>query len=306
MSVPRRHHLVPQFLLRRFAKREQIAMVRRNSPHDPPIITALKKAAVHTDFYTLDFPDGRRSTEMESILSDIENEAAGVIRGLDTRGGFPPSREQKFQLSRFMAYQFMRGVAFRESIQQTHQIFSEFASEGPPTEQVRKALRERLQREPTDLEVEESRRNVNVPPLPSTNQIKAQHIVTMIDVAESRAALLLGRSWQLFKFPTPILITGDAPVVPATPFRGPVGLVNADEILFPIDPLHALVLWLDERDERIIDGDEAESRYINAQVALQCYSWIYFRPPHNPIADLDLSPRGPIVRRMRTVPPDSR
>jgi hypothetical protein len=83
---PRRHHLVPRFYLERWAVNERVRVVdlirSRNAYELSPA-----QAAVETDFYRLDEPDGDTSpVHWEVWLSEVEEKAAATIACIDAAG----------------------------------------------------------------------------------------------------------------------------------------------------------------------------------------------------------------------------
>ncbi len=106
MSTSRRHHLLPQFYLRRFASAgEQIRVVARDGSKS--FITSVAKAAAETDFYTVETKNGP-SQELEKLLSQVEDLGASAIE--QTIASFPPSPEVRVNLATFIAFQFTRVV----------------------------------------------------------------------------------------------------------------------------------------------------------------------------------------------------
>lgn len=299
MNVPRRHHLVPKFLLKRFAKGDKIAMTRRDDLKQMKVIvTSPQKAATQTDFYAIEDKYGNKSISVEAYLSNVEGNAATVIRDILLAGGFPPSESDKAALAQFMAFQIARGQNQRAALRQLYEHIHAMAKRGPSVEVVRDYLRSNLGRVPTDDEIEaqQSRNGAHIPDLPSSRQIANQHLSTMFEVAENTAHYIASRCWQLFTFQTPSLLTGDAPVVCTDPFAPVAGVANADTIFFPLDPTHALALWREDRGEGVFPCGKIESQYINMNVAFDSYNWIHFRPGSHPLDGFELPERGPMVQ----------
>jgi hypothetical protein len=70
MAEPRRHHLVPESYLRRFAdERDQVRVVSRTDPGHT-FVTGITNTAVERDFYTVETDDGP-SQEIEKLLSRL-------------------------------------------------------------------------------------------------------------------------------------------------------------------------------------------------------------------------------------------
>src|SRR5687768_9881753 len=80
-SVARKHHLVPEFYLSRWAAEGQLRVTEATSRHT--YLTTPSKAAIETDFYRIDAeevnPKEVPPLLFETLLSDIEGNAAEAI-----------------------------------------------------------------------------------------------------------------------------------------------------------------------------------------------------------------------------------
>ena len=87
MSKPKRHHVVPQMLLRNFAMPEDGGRIwqARVSDEDDPVSVAIKDAAVIKHFYThfRDRPHKDDDWFWETLLAEWEGKAATALRELD-------------------------------------------------------------------------------------------------------------------------------------------------------------------------------------------------------------------------------
>lgn len=75
MNAPCRQHLVPRFLLERFARRDRITMVNGGDlgrRHE----VSVRDATVHRDFYTLEGDGLPADYAVEHHSSEIEGKAA--------------------------------------------------------------------------------------------------------------------------------------------------------------------------------------------------------------------------------------
>jgi hypothetical protein len=111
---PKRHHVVPQFYLRGFARSEQLTAVqlfdgRRFS-------TAVRKAASETHFYRL-APDHRSGPlALESAFSLVEGDTATILKRI-IEGLWPLNIHDRRQLSFFIAAQLLRGPRYRSALE---------------------------------------------------------------------------------------------------------------------------------------------------------------------------------------------
>jgi len=102
------------------------------------------------------------------------------------------------------------------------------------------------------------------------------------------------RTWQLARFPQPVLLTSDTPVVlwapsaTAKPYHA--GLGAADEIRVPLDSRHALIVARRARAGEIVrDLEERHARALNRTVAEAASEWIYYHPGSDPLEGVALT-----------------
>jgi hypothetical protein len=112
MSVPKRHHYLPQFYLKGFCRGDHLWVydrkentVRKQTPAN---------TAIQTNYYTLEDEDGNRNTAIELMLAEIEGEAKPVIDKAALRQGL--SDDDKQILSVFLAFLMNRVPDFEKSV----------------------------------------------------------------------------------------------------------------------------------------------------------------------------------------------
>jgi hypothetical protein len=302
-SVPRRHHTVPKFLLRRFAADDQVQLVWRDDL-SRSFPTNVDNALVETDFYNIE-TDAGASTEVEELLgTHIEGPAARALRRVVDESRFPPMPGLRETLSQFFSFQFVRGPAMRHMlVNQFKATAVKIASLVTP-EMARKHLRETDGREPTDDEVTEFAAFAH-----QTDEDRVQvdkeanlHLGMALGVVYELLPYFARRRWQLLHFNDPLLITGDEPVglIGASTRAGDrsLGLGMAPELVIPTDPTHALVLVRPDRttQESILQGTPEMARIINLNLAYGCHRFLVHRPGATPLRGLSLPNRGPSVR----------
>lgn len=114
-SSSRRHHYVPQLILRRFAEKHkkgeyQIKIFDKQTNKE--YLSNVRDAMVITDFHTL-VVEGEL-IELENYVTSIEDRAAPIIaKILDNESINNISKEDHLNLSRFIALQFCRTVHHR-------------------------------------------------------------------------------------------------------------------------------------------------------------------------------------------------
>ncbi len=116
-KVGSRHHVVPRFLLERWADSRGLVQVR--SKVDGSLGTRNVKDMGITDFYTFISVTGELDASLEEIFSVVEGDAAKTIRGL--MNPFSPvqqmSPEQAATLANFLALQMARGPRRRREFE---------------------------------------------------------------------------------------------------------------------------------------------------------------------------------------------
>lgn len=244
-------------------------MVSRDAPEAGSRTVTTKNAAVESNFYTITTAKGETSTAIESYLSDIESDAAAAIQRICTQGGFPPNVKDRESISRFLAFQVMRGANMRASFRHLVTHGAAMASD-----------------------MNDSMAPLGAPP---ESFIQLRHLQILIGQAEQYVPHLSARSWRIVDFGHCSLLTADAPLAPVSRSNGPVGIGNAEWLLFPIDPVRALVFAREGEPERRIAGNRDAADYINYCIAAQAHRWIYHHPQHSPLAHLKLPPREPTV-----------
>jgi hypothetical protein len=104
---PKRHHFVPKFCLRRFADHKRRVRMYRRGTKESPRLASINNAAVESGFYTIEEKSGERTAKVEQLLSMIEGLAQEAIVRIAS-GQFPPTSEDRTNLSIFMAFQILR------------------------------------------------------------------------------------------------------------------------------------------------------------------------------------------------------
>jgi hypothetical protein len=81
MQVPRRHHFIPQMLLRNFIDSEgYLHFCDKNSKERKIVRADTGKAFVKNDFYTLFSETGAKDVSTEKMLADLEGSSATIIK----------------------------------------------------------------------------------------------------------------------------------------------------------------------------------------------------------------------------------
>lgn len=314
--IARRHHTVPLFYLRGFAKDEQIATVRL--PGQRRFLQSVRDATVAKDFYALDgHEDGPDA--IERALSDIEGATATVFQKI-ADGVWPLDAEDRATLSYFIALQATRVPAQRRTVDHlaAQMLRLQIGAGG------KAGLRAELEkdgREVGDKLVDTMWEQATRPEGPPVKRSKAEHIGQMLELSEELLKYIIGRPWSLVRFGARSLITSDAPVGlvrnPNDESRSGVGFVTASGITFPLSrkiglimsdvaPLIELEVPVEEVHRGIADTVQAGStsfeRFFNGYTTVNASEWLFHHPDDERFVPADLPDPRPFNVQMDGVP----
>ena len=122
----KRHHYVPAFLLRRFARPDQsrgVRVYRLNRKTGQILLADPKTEAQTKHLYRIVDEDGTVSMEAEHLLGRIEAEAAPIIARL-AEPGHQPSAQDRSILGLFVVMQRLRTPFGREWIKQIDELLA--------------------------------------------------------------------------------------------------------------------------------------------------------------------------------------
>lgn len=310
--IAKRHHTVPQFYLKGFARHEQISTVLL--PGDKRFVQSVRKAASETHFYAIDgHPDG--PDVFEKLLSEIEGDAALIFTKIQ-QGTWPLPAQDRMSLAYFIALQATRGSDQRRNMQhlaaQIARLEIGFGGRDGVQKWVARRTGESVSDETATALWEQATR-AECPPV--TIQ-PTQHIRQMASLIDALLPYIAGRPWTLVRFKNRSLITSDVPVGliphPDQPAWSGTGFLTAWGIAFPLtrklgllmsDPMvvaHAVPV------ERIREGqlDHAEQgttymeRFLNGLTVGNASKWIYHHPEDGKFVPMTLPEPSPVSMEM--------
>ena len=301
MSRPKRHHFVPRAYLGRFGHDGRVLVRWRSKPE--PMVVGVQNVAVECGFYEMEGPEGARSVAVEEALAGLEGAAAEAIQLID-RTGAPPDVgiSKRTTLAAFMALQLTRTPEQRGRV-----LFAkDLAAYAGAREIDAVIVAEYLERvhlgfQPSDSEVSAALDLAQVAlrdPAVLTDEFA---IRLMLESVDQLVPVLLDRHWTLEIARKPRLLTSDHPLViwrkPSRrdQYEG-VGIANAEEIRFPLDPGKQLVLTPTQGPPvRPIEPNRV--RACNADVARGCHRFIVGHPnwPRR-LREVPLAPKRPVIR----------
>jgi|RhiMetdeSRZDD1v2_1073273.scaffolds.fasta_scaffold122283_1 hypothetical protein len=223
------------------------------------LLVPVEQAAAEAGGYAVDAP------ELDRLLSRIEERAAGALDRL-LGGAFPPTGEDRASLTLLVGLQLVVGRGHRERSARAAEILAEVIGQRLPESEDAEASAEAPAESPAGLTA--------VPHL---------------------ARLLSLRTWQLVRFPGPLLLTSDTPAAlwtrPGSPTARRWGLGGADEVRVPLDPRHALIIARHAPAGEVVrDLEERHARALNRTIAEAAHAWMYYHPGSDPLERVELEP----------------
>lgn len=218
---PRRHHYVPQFYLRRFARQDGDKSTIATVPIAPPSTPRqgnVADTAVIRDFYTVVGDDNEDTVAVEKLLAMVEGAAAGPLERLAGGVFFPPNDHDRMIIGLLIALQIVRGPDARRHMEAMADLAVRMTmSLEDRRDQAIDFLRQRDGHDPTAEAVDEFFEDVQSSDwqvVPSQNDL----VKLMLEQAQALAPYVTMRKWCLVRFPEPGLVTSDRPVM-LTPTR---------------------------------------------------------------------------------------
>ena len=295
----KRHHQVPRAYLNRFGLDEVVRVRWRDGK---AYETSTLNVAVESGFYDAPDPRGGKSSKIEEALAVVDGAAAEAMVAID-RSGVPPTEgsEDRFTLAVFLALQMTRTTQYREQVMFPERLAA-WAGEREITQELVTEYLERVHLgfPPRPREAEGAYLFVSkaLEDGAATSEFAIRMMLKTVEVLVPRLLLL---NWTLELSRREDLITSDTPVViwrkptRMDEFEG-IGIDNADELRFPLDPGKQLVLSKRSRP-RLLSVEPHRIRRSNADMADGSHRFIVGRPGQRPLLDgAPLRSRPPAIR----------
>ncbi|HEY9098675.1 MAG TPA: DUF4238 domain-containing protein [Thiobacillus sp.] len=248
-SIPKLHHYVPRFLLRRFGTGKKDHLHVFDKHKGAVFKKAASKLAAENGFYDFEFQGYPMS--IESSLADLESSAASHIRRIvDEQQLHPMDPVERGELARFFAVQLVRT---RAHLEMKRHLFSSMEvwlkEEGAPD----------------DFFAPD-------PAIGSGENAERANMARMIfNAPKDFAPAIVGKDWVLLQTDSkhPYLI-GDNPLTMHNMvdrgLRGNLGLmVEGIEIYFPLSPNLALGMWCPSHREKLVENFQRLGRLSNSK-----------------------------------------
>jgi hypothetical protein len=305
-AVGDRHHIVPKFLLAKFATPDGRIRVRDRSTGDSSL-RSIGDLAVR-DFYTSVTITQELDGRLEAILSEVEGAMATILRERIDALAFvkqrPFTTQERLVIDTFVSIQYIRGMRARRSLEIVADYGMKLVNQGRLT--------------PEEIET------LDIVPHPN------DHLRMFGTLSEQVFEYLAPRPLVVVHLDQPLLLIGDEPVVmsadrPLPPFdpeglpnvtgsgidsrdiihlqgnKG-VGFATAEEILLAVSPTTVLVFgpmrqgW--DASSVHMNGKEAAAAAAehNSLVLDASVDWVAAHPDHPTFADMHMPEAKPIVR----------
>lgn len=301
MSEPKIHHFVPRFYLRRFANaKDQVAVRARDGG---AFTTSTRNVMARMGLYRVP----RKKLTAEFTLGGLEDQSKAVVDQICSQGDLPwPGSDGRRCLALFMALQLNRSPDTALRLEFARDVVEEFGSTSVSEDEMRRYLRDHvLGFPPRQPEVSAACDFVNFAAsrtdFPDRDALAELRIQLMFDLSVKHVAPHLeARLWSLEVSRREDLITSDRPVTLWQPesgedrYRG-VGLMDALEVWFPLDPTRMLVLRK-SGPERIRHIGPERVTLVNQHIARHCTNRIVFHPTTERAGLIPLAHRRPTMR----------
>jgi hypothetical protein len=309
--VEPKHHLLPQFFLRRFALDGQVGQTDRGLRWR--IVTSVERAAREGGFYTLgqeipiphedeveveQYPpladilertaEGSHvlgSQSVEKMLGVIEDTSKPAIERL-VSGSWPPSTDDRLHVGLFIAMQFTRGRLFREEVDGMIRATQRAMIERSP-DHYRRKWEEFSGSRASDGDDPLSRLLEGLERISLSQDNK---LGMMLAGGMEIAPWIAARTWRLLCLDDPNFVISDEPVALWTrkDRLQTHGVATADLIYVPVDARHCLQLVKEPSahlPEVRVDGTP-KTRQANNVVAANAHRWIWYHPDCKALDDL--------------------
>lgn len=287
MSLPKRHHYLPQFYLHGFCRDGSFWTFDRDRNEfrvQTPINTAVQK-----QYYSIREEDGSLDPALEQLFSQVEVETAPIIAKLDEGGAL--SSTEKYTLSTFAGLQHNRIPDFKKRLEEMRRGFLETLGDD-----VAPATEEEIAEAPSVIPVDKAGPRVSAfelvqhlkemednPDLAHNDFLK-MIIPTGMQIAE----VLFQMNWIIAHAPSDTsFITTDCPLVTLPP-RGfdPNGLVGYGIAtpgavkLMPLSSRSCLIILDQGNGFGHIEKQKRDIREINLRLAHSCDRYLIATEEH--------------------------
>ncbi len=288
----KRHHYVPAFYLRRFAdSQNQLQAYRRNDERHVARMP-VRSAAVEAGLYMVEDSASEATDAAEIAISEIEAEIAPAFDAL-LAGPWPPKHEVRGLVANMVAFQAVRTREMLHTFEGMWDAMAKLGMSVLTRDQLRQLIIDAGDGEPSNKELDETMSGIQDFDGYRVEIHPNVMVETMMRTAVDFVQPVADRSWFLQVCSEPLIITSDTPVVAHSSGGAPAGLLNAEEIWFPIDPYHNLLMVLDDQGwpEAKVPMPPSLALQLSHGLALSSYEWV-FANPNDGVLDMIELPMG--------------
>jgi uncharacterized protein DUF4238 len=299
--------LVPRFLLAGFADATGQIMAERRDRTRRRLIM-VDAAVAELGRYALP-ADRADAPALARLLAEVEARASEAVQRI-TAGAFPPREPDRANLALVLAVQLLLGRYHRAEAGRAATLVGQLI-----VSTIEEAEAEEESEETEAPEPESQGAPVTAAPAaPEAPGARRPEVVCGAGVPDvllpgrppigrslasmpALARQLAARTWQVVRFPSPVLLTSDTPVVLWAPSAATklyqVGLGSAHEVRIPLDARHALIVARHAPAGEIMrDLGERQARALNRTVAEGAAEWMYYHPESDPLERVELPSPG--------------
>jgi hypothetical protein len=291
------HRLVPRFLLAGFADDTGQLMAERRDRTRRRLVS-VDAAVTELGGYELvmDRPD---AGALGRLLAEAEGRAGEAVRRI-TAGAFPPREADRASLALVLAVQLLLGRHHRAEAGRAASLVGQLIVSTIEEAEAARGESEEAADPGTEAGVGAGAQSSGAAPPRGAPDVMLPGRPPLGRSLASLPALarqLASRTWQAVRFPAPVLLTSDTPVVLWAPSAAAklhqVGLGSAHEVRVPLDARHALILARHAPAGEIVrDLGERQARALNRTVAEGAAEWMYYHPGSDPLEGVELPSPG--------------
>lgn len=281
-SKSRRHHVVPQFYLKRFANDKdqllQVWLVGDKRKH----LSKVKDATVVQDYNSYRTFDGELNDDLEQVLSRIEDQSARAFVAALEKQIWPLPDEERYAMASWVATQYLRSEKHRQT---TNEVFAEtvkLLTGIRGIERLKWVMEKTLRRPVGHDELEAEWEDLTKPGGPTIKLSNLAHLENTARLIGQVADNIFGASWVLMTFEEPCLFTSDFPVSlfpdQENTDRG-IGIATASMIVAPLSRTTALLINPQHNSpDATVQGNIDYSHFINQGSVLWANRYILVNP----------------------------
>ena len=298
LKHPKRHHFVPKVYLKAWANQNSLVGLRRrqNIEHT---LTNISNVALEKGFHG----SGQEASDREAFFNEMENRWPTLKAWLLIGNHSAPT--QRHDVARFLAFQRLRT---REQRARTefYETALKHLTERPITADAMKTflVKQWGLQDPSPAEVQGACDYLEFFRYSLEEEGEKLKIdsISIPGHAEAFIKLIESYNWRIERMPSPTLFTSDSPVIywrPRTPqdhIEG-IGLDNAQEVWFPLDPQHLLVLTKSSGKSGIWSASKKRLELINLEIAARSFEAVIASVAcSTALNSLSLRPNKPALR----------